>query len=249
MKRIFKFMIPFLLLASGIFFIFAFEFYIKDRVNTVPVVVAASEISFKEPFSLDNLEITHMKREYMVKDAYVHESSLHELVGQVAAVDISAGTQLYPALIDTFDLVPDHEAGEFIAPIPNEWIFAVPGSLRRSYLADFYAVSNDQSGLMREWLKQEQTVFIAEEPGASIERDEQPPLLLELEHEPILENIKVIYTKDSSNREVQTLQDTQLDGTANISNLEIIANQETLNQLKHYANQGYTFYITYKLNR
>lgn len=249
MIKILKFTIPLFLLATGVGFIFAFEFYIKDRVNTVPVVIAASDIAFKEPFSENNLIVTHIKREYLVKDAYQHEASLFELIGSVAAVDIAEGTQLYPALIDSFDLVPDHLAGEFIAPIPNEWIFAVPGSLRRSYLADFYLISKEQEKAIRDTLMSYEATN--EDEHSFLEVKELPQDVFSLNGsstQPVLENIKVIYTKDSSNREVQTLQDTQLDGTANISNLEIIANHEILNQLKQYAHQGYTFYITYKLN-
>lgn len=213
MKKILKFLLPLLLLIGGISFIFIFEFYLKDKVNTVPVLIASADIQFKETLTAENLSITNVRRSEVVNGAYlkIDELRLTEMFGKLAAIDIQRGTQIYPALIDHFNLLPNEAEGEFIAPIPDQWIFAVPGSLRRSYFADFHAIS-DQSRKIG----------------------------------PILTDVRVVYTKDSSNREVQNLQESEYDATANISNVEIIATAEMLSTLSEYVDRGYKLYITYK---
>lgn len=213
MKKILKFLLPLLLLIGGISFIFVFEFYLKDKVNTVPVLIASEDIKFKEMLTSENLAITNVRRSEVVNGAYIRmeEVRLTEIFGMLAAIDIQRGTQIYPALIDYYNLVPNEAAGEFIAPIPNQWIFAVPGSLRRSYYADFHVVSDGSRKIG-----------------------------------PILTDVRVAYTKDSSNREVRNLQESEYDATANISNVEIIATSEMLGTLSEYIDRGYKLYITYK---
>jgi hypothetical protein len=213
MKNILKFLLPLVLLTGGISFIFIFEFYLKDKVNTIPVLIASENIQFKEMLTSENLTIRNVRRSQAVNGAYLRmdEKKLSEMFGKLAAIDIQKGTQIYPALIDHFNLVPNEIEGEFIAPIPNQWIFAVPGSLRRSYYADFYVISEGSRKIG-----------------------------------PILTDVRVVYTKDSSNREVRNLQDNRYDATANISEVEIIASAEMLSTLSEYIEQGYKLYITYK---
>ncbi|MCE0555321.1 hypothetical protein LQK80_37380 [Bacillus thuringiensis] len=51
--------------------------------------------------------------------------------------------------MDTYNLIPNEEKGEFIAPIPDSWLFAVPGSLRKTYIADFYLVPDKDQAVIR----------------------------------------------------------------------------------------------------
>jgi hypothetical protein len=258
MKKLSKFLkvfLPFLILTGGISFVFLFEFYIKDKVNVVPVVVAKEDISFKEPITPENITIVNVKRDNLVKAAYygVEEQHLQKLYGKLAAIDIKQGTQIYGDLLDTYDLVPDEVKGEFIAPIPNEWLFAVPGSLRRSYYADLYIVPGEKE----KGLRQELTNLNEPKDGGNNEGDstaEDKPIEATVESldqsksllsKPILINVRVAHTKDNANREVRNVQDKDKDATGNISKIEIVANQEMLNTIRKYVDQGYKLYITY----
>ncbi|WP_202078152.1 SAF domain-containing protein [Caldalkalibacillus salinus] len=222
-----KLFIPVLILGTGIAFIFAFEFYLKDKVYTIPVIVAAEDIAFKESLTAENTEVVHIRRDHVIQGAYSPEVYQSEVLGQLSAIEIKKGTQLYSALIDHHNLTPRYDRGEFIAPIPNRWIYAVPGSLRRSYHADFY-VTKESNDVVLE---------IDEKSGMSD---------IELDTKPILSNVKVLHTRDSSNREVRNIQESEYDATANISNIEIIATEKMLNTMKTYVEQGYKLYITYK---
>src|SRR5690606_30780415 len=161
------------------------------------------DIGFKEQISSDNIEIISMKKDFVVPAAYygVKPEDLETLYGRLAAIDIKAGTQIYSELLDRFDLVPGE--GEFIAPIPNQWLFAVPGSMRRSYYADFYVVLN----------------------SAVIDEEELR------QGEPLLKDVRVAHTKDNANREVRSIENTD-DATGNISNIEIIATKDMLSTIR-----------------
>lgn len=257
MNKIAKFLkvlLPILILTGGIFFVFLFEFYIKDKVNVVPVIVAKQDIAFKEPLTPENITIIDIKRDYLVQDAYygVSEQHLEKLHGRVAAVEISKGTQIYENLIDTYDLVPDEEKGEFIAPIPDEWLFAVPGSLRRSYIADFYIVAGENEQGLRQELMDLNDMEEVKSNSDSTETDKPIEATAEsldesksMLNKPILTNVRVAHTKDNANREVRNVNDKQYDATGNISKIEIVANQEMLQTIKGYMDQGYKLYITY----
>jgi hypothetical protein len=256
-----KFVLPVAILLLGVGFIYVFEFHLKDRVNTVPVIVASKDIGFKEQLTSENIAIINVKRERLVTSAYygVEPKHLETLYGRTAAIDIKQGTQIYEELIDSYNLIPDHKDGEFIAPIPNNWIYAVPGSLRRSFVADFYVVNEGKDIVVSQKIKgtleemnQDESVEVdldAEttvglKGNASIQSSDDDISKL---GNPILSGVKIAYTKDSSNKEVRDAKDegNKLDGTGTISNIEIIANEESLTKIRSYVENGYKLYITY----
>ena len=159
MKRYTRLFLASFILLLGVGFLFGFEFYVKDKFNTVEVVVAKETIDFKEQITEDHIEIKNVRKGTEVEN-YIPAAKYQSLIGKYASIKIEKGTQLYSELIDTYDLVPDAKKGEFVAPIPKEWIFAVPGSLRRTYIADIYVVS-DKDQMMVQKLLNEQ----AEENG------------------------------------------------------------------------------------
>lgn len=243
-SKMLKFLLPILLLAGGVFFVFIFEFYIKDKVNTVSVIVAAEDIPFKGEITEENIKIVDIKRDNLVNGAYygVEEEHLSKLYGQLAAVEIKKGTQIYESLLDTYDLVPDPSKGEFIAPIPNEWIFAVPGSLRRSYYADFYIVSETQGNDLKGTIQTNNDPNYEGPIETTNEKLSENTYKL---NKPILQDVRIAFTKDNANREVRNTTEEGLDATGNISRIEIIATEEMLKEIRKYVDNGYKLYITY----
>lgn len=243
----------FILLGGGT--VYTFEFHLADKIDTTKVIVAKKDIGFKEPITKDHIAIKAIKRDNVVKDAYKPED-INLVLEKFASVEIKKGTQLYPALIDTYDLVPDVEKGEFIAPIPSEWIYAVPGSLRRTYIADIYAIPDEEQKLLRSLAKDsEQHSHDSEEQTENNESESQDkPLettktledLVQNDREPVLTNVRVSAVKDGSNREVEEVEGKQVAGK--ITNVEIIANQDMLNTLKDHAEEGYKFLIVYRFD-
>ncbi|HEU5140389.1 MAG TPA: SAF domain-containing protein, partial [Bacillales bacterium] len=198
MKKLLKVVMPLFILMGGIAFLFFYDLFLEERINTVPVVVAAENIDFKDVFSRDNLRIKRINRDFVVKDAITAIDNLNDthLLGELAAIDIKRGTQIYRALVDPNNLIPDESKGEFIAPIPNEWIFAVPGSIRRSYVADFYVVPKRKQRDLEKWIAEDQ----ADKSQKPISSDDKDILeygkLAKLK--PVLRNVRVAHTKDHS---------------------------------------------------
>lgn len=265
-----KFLVPILILVLGIGFVFAFEFYIKDKVNTVDVVVANKNIDFKEKITTDDIEIKSVKKDDQIEESF-RPDELESIINTFASIEIKKGTQLYPELIDAYDLIPNEDEGEFIAPIPNTWLFAVPGSLRRSYVADVYVVGNKEQALLESLIKDSEDVNVDEtenennknendeqeeleeneEDDSPLNTDEEIDQVVKEMYKPILTNVRVASVKDGGNQEVtqQPESNNPDSATGNISTLEIIADDEMLSELREYTDRGFQLYIVYKYER
>lgn len=237
-----KFILATVILVGVLTYLYYFETKLKYQVNMVDVIVTVEDIGFKEAFTPDNIKIKKINYDYVIKNAYGGTvENLEALYGQLASVEITTGTQLYSGLVDSFDLIPNKEKGEFIAPIPNDWIFAVPGSLRRTYYADFYLVKDETAQyLINQWNES------AAEKDKPIElTNDQISSTIGLDT-PILKNVKVAHTKDNANREVTNAEANTATGV--INNIEVIFTQEQLTELKKYIADGNKLYITYTFN-
>lgn len=229
MKKIFRLGIAVLLIVCSVGFVFFFEFFAKEKIDTVPVVMAKENIGFKELITKDNVEIVNVRKSTQIENALT-EADYQSIIGKYASVGIKKGTQIYAELIDTYDLVPDETKGEFVAALPSNWLYAVPGSLRRTFIADIYVIGDEQQKIINSIVEESDGEPTEEQLTSGISNTK-----------PILTDVRVASVKDSSNQEVQE--------TGTISNLEIIANEEMLNTMKQYIQQGYKLYVVYKFHR
>lgn len=160
------------------------------------------------------------------------------ILGKEARHFIPAYTQLHPFYFEAPALVlrPD----QFIAKIPKDWIYAVPGTLRRSDKVVFYAVNPDNDAR------------IHSEPRTQMDGGPVPTLTTYQDvpaqiasGRPFYETV-VAYVKDSANREVRTVsKEDRFDANANISMVEIVVTLEELRMLENAYNQGKKFIIMY----
>lgn len=239
MKTFLRFLAVIMIVATGVGFVFAFEFYIKDEIGTTEVIVAKETIDFKEQITPEKIQIIHVRQGTEVANAY-SKNRFESLFGKYASVKIEKGAQLYPELIDSYDLVPDSSKGEFVAPIPSDWLFAVPGSLRRTFVADIYAVGTEDQKIITK-LKED----AAKEAGKEAEEIVvEPPTT----GAPILENLRITSVKDSGNKEVIESEETK-EATGTVSALEFIGTEEMLTTMKDYTNKGFKLYVVYKFER
>lgn len=227
-----------LILAFGVGFILFYVYYLDDKVNTSKVVVAVKEIPFKSEITTDMIELQDRKTYTIVEQAF---TDINQVVGYQSSVHIMPNTQMYEGLIDPYNVIPN--ADEEIFPIPDKWIYAKPGSLRRTFKIDFYAFKEQENV----------PAFLPVQADPDVEgpivEDFEPEELLEL-GEPILENVVVAYAKDSANREVIGLnqEDIRLDASGNITNLDVVLTREKYNYLlREYIEKGYQLIIAYDL--
>lgn len=250
MKRFGGYLLAIFLICAGVGFVFLFEFQLKDKIDTVDVVVAKESIAFKGEITADDLMVKAIRRGNEVNGA-ITPLEMETLIGKHASIEIKQGTQLYPELIDTYDLVPDESKGEFVAPIPKEWLFAVPGSLRRTYFADIYAIA-DKDALLINQLKEDAKAANASSSEEGKEEESTEPDIIATDVKPdslpILENVRVASVKDGSNKEVMVSSETN-EATGTVSALEIISDVEMFETIKEYTESGYKLYVVYKFDR
>ena len=122
----------------------------------------------------------------------------------------------------------------YIFSIPPDWVITFPNSLRRGDIIYFYPVKIDIEEV---------------EQGKTINNIDN----LKITEKSNLLESEVAYLKDSGNREVVDTDDSaskpRYDGSANISNIEIITNYEDVSRLQDLADSGYKFIILYKAGK
>lgn len=264
MKKFIKIMVPVLYLVIGAGGLISFELYFKDKINTEEVVVAKKDIHFKDKITNENIEIVSIKKDNAVKGV-ITPANVSSILNKNASINIRKGTQIYSDLVDQYDLIPNEKKGEFVAPIPKEWLFAVPGSLRRTYIADFYAIPDNQQAVIRSMAQQNDSGnnsknnsnnnsnnsqgSINQTSNSTIVSNNSIDSYVMNFSTPILKNIRVASVKDDSNKEVTESKDNQDSATGSVSSLEIIGNDRIIEILKKYTQQGYKIYVVYKFDR
>lgn len=144
--------------------------------------------------------------------------SLSQVVGQRAVSYIPQYGSITPKMIDSAELITGED--ERFLSIPGRWIESIPGSLRRLDVIDIWLVNYDN---------EDSTVRFSTT-------------------EPFLTDKVVAYVKNARNNEVTGLENPndRLDAESSLQDLEIIATQEEINNLKEAYENGYRIIVTYK---
>ncbi|WP_078557287.1 hypothetical protein [Bacillus alkalicellulosilyticus] len=221
-------------------FIPIYDFFIKNKIDSVEVVVvkAGSEILPTEAITESNLSIERRRRQDLISEV-VLASDIRDILGYDAAQLLVSNSMISRKMVDFDNLVPDESEGESIRPIISDMIYAMPGSLRRKDHIDIYTIS---SARLEEQNK-------SENKASSIKEED---VKLGVLGQPILTSVRVVYVKDSGNKEVtsadevRTSEDERLNATGNISDLELILNEEDFQRLMDAViGNEMKLYITY----
>lgn len=262
---------PAVKIGSGIFLslatiglIFTYDFYIKERIDSEEVVVVKPGVEIKksERITKDKLIIERRAKDTLLKDV-VYAEEMKDIIGRDAKQDLIGNSMVSTQMIDYDLMVPDAAEGEAIRPITGDMIFAQPGSLRRKDIIDIYLVNPDgtasfmQSGPSVVASESQTTPDTTEISGeTSTETAEDSSASTEekqiLNTEPFLKNVRVAYVKDSGNKEVvaaesESKDDSRLNATSQISDIELILNEEDFKKLMtEVLSKGARLYITYQ---
>ncbi|WP_026801336.1 hypothetical protein [Pontibacillus halophilus] len=226
-----------------------YDLLLKDRIDSAEVVVvkAGEEIQANDVISTDQLSVERRRKQDLVGDV-VFAEDLQQILGKEAGELLISNSMVSMKSIDFEDIIPDPTKEEAIRPIVDDMIYAKPGSLRRKDKIDIYVVSKD-------YMVEESNQSAADDSNkaSSEEEDEEKnEFNLQSYKEPLLEDIQVVYVKDSSNNEVTNKEDEQkakeerLNATGNISDLEVILNEDDFQALMNeVVENGNKLYITY----
>lgn len=226
----FKGYIGLFLIVIAIAFIFYWESFGRETLLYKEIVVLNKDV---EPNTLitEDLLITVRREENTLISNVI--TSPQTIIGLESKHYIPKNTQLDKRYFDEPEMVLNE--GEFIFKLPREWIKAFPSSLRRKDKAYFFAIDSNR--------------YIGSIEGKDVvtyqELSEEIKEILKSD-KPLIET-RIAYVKDNANREVITVgKEERLNGSSQISDIEIIANLEQIKILEKAYNEGYEFIILYR---
>lgn len=235
MKRFIRPLISILLIMGAAGLVFLWEFYLNDRINTTPVVVAAKDIEKNQVIGSTDIKIIRLKTELAV-DQPITDPKL--IIGLETSQFVAKGNQFVEVMLDRHGLEPN--SNQLIYSIPKDWIYSSPGSLRRKDKVYIYAIFDEKRKLngvpsdRQDSLRGSQTV---------INNTQSPEV-----RQPLLGNLVVAYAKDSSNQEVKPTVNSEkrIDATGAINNLELVMTQEQYTILENKYLDGFKFNFAYR---
>ncbi len=222
----------------------AYDLVIKPNVLSTEVVVAKELIEPHTELNSSHLAIERRNKEELVK-GYIKPEEMGELYGKDSNVLLLENQVLSKEFIDYENLTPDPTKNEAIRPLPSDWIFAVPGSLRRKDTITIYPVK-DQDAVSSQ-TQSTQTVT-STDTMTEEEAEKVTPEEIASRFQPILKNVTVSYVKTSSNQEVTNEEGSKerLNASGTATDIEVNINEEQLKTLVSFIDAGYKLYISYR---
>lgn len=134
------------LAASVIGFIIIWDVKIKDQIDSVEVVIVrpGMEILANETISKEHLMIEKRKRTSIV-EGVIMPGEIDSIIGSYAKHHLIGNSILSARSIDFEGLKPNPYHGEAIRPIPNDWIYAKPSTVRRNDKIDLYLFQEEKA--------------------------------------------------------------------------------------------------------
>lgn len=262
------------LLTIGLILIY--DFGIREKIDSEEVVIVkAGEIIHKhEPITKEKITVERRAKKSLIDDVVLADD-IDKIIGFDAKQDIVGNSMISENMIDYDRMIPDESKGEAIRPIPNEWIYAQPGSLRRKDLVDFYLVYPDGStnvssengpsfvSSMDEDIEtntdssEDESMYLYDEEN---QQDKQSDKESEKENivmdtKPFLKDVRVVYVKDSGNQEVVSTSEEgrksdnneRLNASSEPNNLEVILDESDFSKLmEEVLGKNAKIYITYQ---
>jgi hypothetical protein len=232
----------FVLTVSGIV---VYDQVIKDQVLSTEVVVAKERIDKHTKFSKSNLVVERRTKGDLV-DGYIKPDKLNELYGKDANTLILENQMISNDFVEFENLTPDPSKDEAIRPIPSNWIYAMPGSLRRKDIISIYPVKDEEAPKSQE----EQSIRTIDDNNTLTEDEANnaSPDEVASRFKPILEYVAVNYVKTSSNQEVTNEKDSKerLNASGTATDIEVNITEDQLKTLVQAIDEGYKLYISYR---
>lgn len=211
-----KGLIGILLIFMAISLIFYWENYGREQLLYHEVIVAKEDIYRNGKITKDNISILKLEETAIPSKAVL---SLKDIIGKEVKQFIPQNAVIdYRYLADEGMTLAQNQ---FIFRIPNEWLQSCPGSLRRGDDIDLCAIQPIEEG----------------DEEAAV--DTMLPSI----------KLKVAYVKDSGNREVKNAENQKLerlDGTSNISSIEVIVKKDDVKKMQEIYDDGYKFLVLYR---
>lgn len=242
-KKIFASIGISVLTVSGIV---SYDLFIKEQALSTEVVVAKERIDKHSEFSRSNLVVERRNKDELI-EGYITPDEMESLYGLDTNTTILENQMVSKEYVEYHNLTPDPTKGEAIRPIPSDWIYAMPGSIRRKDTISIYPVKEEDE----KHSSNNSSVQTIDDDQVMTEKeaDNSSPEEVSNRFKPILEYVTVSYVKTSANQEVMSEEksdDERLTATGAASELEVNITDEQLETILRYIDQGYKLYISYR---
>jgi hypothetical protein len=220
------------------------EFYLADRINTVPVYVATTTI---EPdTAIPENAIKQERRNYKnLPPNYIQDPS--EIVGKKSLSYIDSNDVITKGKLN----VTLEEAGKSIFPIPSQWIEGIPGSIKRGDKVNVYLTFAKGTKVTA---TTDGSATVTTSEGKTAEAKVQAKTTITVGDQtvnpdkPVIENCRVVYVRDSNNKSVVisngTPEDRQ-DLSGNPNKMELLLTQDEFIKVKKAMESGYKLVFSY----
>ncbi len=149
MKPVTKLITGIVLAASIIAFIIVWTSYIAPKIESVEVVVVKPGVVIHKNDVIKQEDVVLQNRNHTtLVEGYLTATDIKSITGKQAKQTIIGNEMVSLRYIDIEDFVPDSNKGEAIRPIPNQWIYALPATVRRKDKIDVYLVPDDSKEIV-----------------------------------------------------------------------------------------------------
>ena len=202
--------------------IYTWEMYGRKAFTYEDILVFKDNIEEGTVVTEEMLGYVKVSRDSIIKDAIVNPK---KVVGQTTTTYLPALTQLVPEYFEDTEVALKYD--EYVLSIPSSWLVAHPQTLRRHDTAHFYAVKEDSA------------------QNIKYDKDGNPVLNEKLKSTGVIVKARVAYAKDGSNQEINSADSDRLNGTGNVSLIEIVCDMDEADTLTRYIEAGYKFVVLY----
>ncbi len=220
-----------ILLISALGFFAFWELIGRSELLYAEVVVLKEDVLKGTEISIDMLEYIKIDSQGIIDNCIMNPN---DIIALEAKHFIPAKTQLVSNYFDISSLVLKDD--EKIMKLPDAWIHSFPETLRRKDEIFIYAVKSSYENSYNS-SESNNAINSSGKRLISNKNSEDKKIY-------IMKSI-VAYVKDNSNKEVSSLDDDRLNASSVISDIEIIISEEEFEELRAYAQDGYTFILMY----
>lgn len=253
-------LLGFICLAAVILFQIWFESVGREAYFSEQIVKLKKSVGRGDEITSDSWYYAKVPKNSLIEDVITDPN---EIVGKVAKQYIPNNAQLHPTFFEEPELITDEN--HLTMKIPNEWIYALPNTLRARDKIVLKEVTYDVIDAENAAAKQA-ILDLGLQGDASAAKNVQPDSQDETKDDEaistyddnqaasigkkageIVLRTTVAYVKDSSNREVVSVsKKDRNDGTSVIRDVEIVATVEEVEKLEQYIKKGSKFLIMYQ---
>lgn len=122
-----------LLIIASITLAASWEFYFDDRFNSGVVIVTTHDLTKGHIVKYSDLSPVRVKNNIIPTGSI---NDINSVVNKETVVSLNKGMIAVSSFFDSADIVTDTK--KMIVPVPNQWIYSLPGSLRRKDKVTIY---------------------------------------------------------------------------------------------------------------